>query len=143
MNQGAHVGVALTKCFYCGGDSDILINDRLTKHNAEKVESMHGQIVNRKPCGKCQEYMKTGIIVITIDEEKSQGDMNNPYRMGFFGVMTDAAITRMITDEDIRKQVLHDRVLWLGHQIAVDMGLIAMAEQQEADAKLSANQRIV
>lgn len=48
------VGVALTKCFYCGGDSDIILNRKLTKHHAKKVEEMDGQIINREPCSKCQ-----------------------------------------------------------------------------------------
>ncbi len=81
MHGEARVGVALTKCFYCGEDGDILINQRLTKHSAEKVESMHGHVVSKEPCGTCAEHMKTGIIVITIDGEKSKGDMSNPYRM--------------------------------------------------------------
>ncbi len=137
------VGIALTKCFYCGEDDRILINSRLTTYQAKKVEEARGKVIDREPCSKCQEYMKNGVIVITIDEGKSRGDMTNPYRMGFFGVMTDAAITRMITDEDILNQVLKDRVLWLEHSVAVDMGLIAMANQMEAESKLSANRRIV
>jgi len=81
-------GVALTKCFYCNEDSDIVLNTRLTKHMAEKVEGMHGKVINKNPCSKCEGYMKQGIIVISIDGEKSKGDMDNPYRMGGFYVMS-------------------------------------------------------
>lgn len=143
QGDGSVIGVASTKCFYCGEDDGIIMNSRLTTHHAKKIEAMHGNAVTREPCQKCQGYMRQGVIVITVDAAKSQGDVMNPYRTGFFSVLTDSAISRMITDKDILEDVLKDRVMWLEHSVAIDMGLIAMMEQMESESKLSADQRML
>ena len=71
MSSKNDIGVALTKCFYCGNDSDILMNRVLTKHMADKVKECHGKVVSMEPCQQCKTYMDIGIIVLTYDPEKS------------------------------------------------------------------------
>ena len=79
--------VALTKlaCPLCGKEVDdaIVMNKRLSRPEAEKVKAMHGKCTGYmdKPCDKCQDMMKQGILIIGYVEEKS-GDMSNPYRSG-------------------------------------------------------------
>ena len=143
MNNRPELGVALTKCFYCQEDDKILLSRRLSKHAADKVNAMNGMAVDMEPCPTCRGYMEQGIIVISIDSEKSKGDMRNPYRMGFWGVMTEEAVSRLITDKEMLESVLKRRMMWLDHQVAIDCGLVAMAADMEADKELSANQRIV
>ena len=129
MNR-PEIGVALTKCFYCQEDDRIVLNRQLTKRHAEKVKEMHGMVVDKEPCPKCKGYMEKGIIVITVDEKRSDGDMDNPYRTGGWFVMGEDAICRMLKGNDkMRDSVLEHRMMWLEHESAVDMGLFAMAEQ--------------
>jgi hypothetical protein len=88
-NNEPKLEVALTKCFFCGGDNEIVMNKVLTKRHAEKVKEMHGKVINTHPCPKCQEYMKQGVILISVrDGETGQ----NPYRTGGFVVVKDRAL---------------------------------------------------
>lgn len=54
------LGVALTKCYFCNEDHQIVLNTRLTPGHAHKVEQMHGKIVDMNPCSKCAGFMKQG-----------------------------------------------------------------------------------
>lgn len=84
------LGTAIVKyvCPICGQiDEDasaIVMNTRLTKEEAKKVEEMHGKVVgySDKPCKECQKILDQGaFFVIGIDPEKSD-DMKNPWRTG-------------------------------------------------------------
>ena len=72
-----NLGVALTKsaCKLCGKveDDTIILNKVLTKHMAKKVEEMHGKVLDfmPEPCDECKSYMEQGILLISIDEEKT------------------------------------------------------------------------
>ncbi len=69
--------VALTNCFYCGEGSTILL--ATTYRGNEPVHDMkpfHNKVLDMEPCSKCKGYMKQGIILITIDEKKSEKDWN-------------------------------------------------------------------
>ena len=121
--------VALTKCFICGKDGNIVMNTRLTKHYADKVKEMHGKVINKHPCNKCQEYMEQGIIVISVDEEKSNGDLDNPYRTGGWWVLNENFIKEIIKKEFL-DQVLKVRMMFMEHQICEDLGMFKMTKEQ-------------
>src|SRR5947208_1408802 len=100
--------VALTRCFFCNGDAEILMNMRLTPGCAAKVRDADKKVINMQPCNQCKEYMAAGVILITIDDEKSErgwnrpppgedgrGFMPNPYRTGGFFVLRDEAVRRI------------------------------------------------
>lgn len=96
MRDGKHV--ALAKCFYCLGDGCILLHKRLGD-----ISEAHGKVVDMTPCSQCAGYMKQGIILITIDDSKSEpgwnkpgpGGIPNPWRTGGFFVVTAEAFSRM------------------------------------------------
>ena len=95
--------VALTKCFFCQEDSDIIMNTKLTPKYAKAVKEMHGKVVGMNPCSKCTEYMKQGIILISIrdGEERElvaaarEKRMPNPYRTGGWAVVKETYILAM------------------------------------------------
>ena len=75
-------------CPICGQiDEDasaIVMNKRLTKAYAKKVEDMHDKVIgfSDKPCKECQKILdQDAFFVIGIDPEKSD-DMKNPWRTG-------------------------------------------------------------
>ena len=75
-------------CPICGQiDEDasaIVMNTRLTKADARKVEEMHNKVVgySDKPCKECQKILdQDAFFVIGIDLDKSD-DMKNPWRTG-------------------------------------------------------------
>lgn len=49
-----------------------------------------------EPCEECKGHMTRGIILISVDESKSD-DKNNPYRTGGWCVVSDDAIKRVFT----------------------------------------------
>lgn len=117
--------VALLKCFFCGDDSEIVLNTRLTPRDAANVRAMHQKVAHMEPCNKCKDLMKQGVILLTIDVKKSDPNWNrppsgderknwmpNPYRTGGFFVLTDNGIRRAIQDEAIGR---------LGPQVSLDV----------------------
>tara|TARA_Y100000310_G_C20681689_1_gene816360 strand:- start:135 stop:515 length:381 start_codon:yes stop_codon:yes gene_type:complete len=126
MKNKSNIEVALTKCFFCGEDSEIVINKTLTSYYAKKVKEMHSKVINKKPCNKCQGYMKKGIIVISTDKDKTE-DEDNPYRTGGFWVIKDRAVKEMPMKDELKTSILKTRIMFLEHNLAKDMGLFSFA----------------
>lgn len=80
--------VALVKraCPICGKevDSEIIMNQKLTKKAAEEVKNLHGKVIGYadKVCEDCSKY-KNNLFIIEIDPEKSDMKrMETIYRTG-------------------------------------------------------------
>ena len=125
------IGVALTKCFICGEDDCIVINTKLTKKHAEEVEKMNGMSISKEPCPKCREHMKNGVILISVDEDKSD-DMNNPWRTGGWWVIKSDAVERLLKKE-LADQLLKSRVGFIEHEMAEGIGLFDFGYDFEPD----------
>jgi hypothetical protein len=136
MNTTTRVGVALTKCYFCGESDRILINKLLTKQMAKKVESANGKVIDMEPCAKCADFMEQGIILLTIDDSKSDPGWNkpgpsatsehhrwmpNPYRTGGFFVVKEEALTRMLGEA--HDFALKHRWIFIEHEVAEKLGL--------------------
>lgn len=121
------IEVALTKCYFCQNDSDIIINTKPTPYMANQVESMHQKTVSMDPCRECAEFMKQGVILIAIDEDKSGPDWNNwgmpnPYRTGGWWVVRDDFVHRVF-DEAAAKYVCKHRFAFVSQDAAEMVGL--------------------
>jgi len=137
FSDGKHV--AMTRCFYCGEGSDILLHKRLGD-----VSAFHNKVISMNPCSKCEGYMKMGIILITIDEKRSEDGwerpkpvrvktgyntykdepgMPNPFRTGGFFVISEDAFKRAFTGEGIQEFGLRARFMFMEHNAAIEMGL--------------------
>jgi len=130
--------VALTKCFFCHGDHDLVLNTRLSPGAARQVKEMHGKVINMDPCSKCKDIMSKCIVFITIDDSKSEigwnrpprdseGWMPNPYRTGGWFGIKESAVERMLPP-DIYKWAAKHRFLFVEHQEAENMGLFEQAK---------------
>lgn len=142
--------VALTRCYFCGEGSTILLATRYTGQGRDmrpvhSLKPLHDKVIDMEPCSKCAGYMKQGIIILTIDEslsepgwekpepirykesswgpEKTRPGIPNPYRTGGFFVVTEDCIRRMIDDKALREQTLKCRFLFVEHKAAKAMGL--------------------
>lgn len=117
------LGVALVKeaCSLCGKveDGPIVMNTRLTKSNAEKVEAMHGQVIGYmpEPCDTCKDLMTKGFLLIGIIEEKSD-EPNNPYRSGHQWVVTHDYADRLFDGKPPEKGACFIDVK-MAHQIGL------------------------
>ena len=138
MNQEETLGVALTKevCRACMTemDGDLVMNKRLNKSQAKAVKAMHGQVTGwaDKFCDECEGYSKLGIILVTVDSDKSE-DNDNPYRTGGFFVLKVAAVKRLLKDQkEMLKNALEHRMMYIDHNIAVELGLFKNIEDEQA-----------
>ncbi len=136
-NQDDKFGVALAQCFYCNKGNEIILNRRLSKPIADQVKEMDGKVISMTPCTECEEHMKQGVILITIDPHKSKADwhmppedederkrwMPNPFRSGGFFVVRDEAILRTF-DEEMAEHAIKTRWMFIEHEAAVQVGLL-------------------
>jgi hypothetical protein len=122
------LGVALTKlaCVVCNKklDGDILMNTRLTKSMAEKVEAMHGQVTGfaDKPCPECLETIGEGIWIIEVNEQLTD-DYENPYRTGRQWGVTKDFMEHVVNDEDMLKATLKKQACFMPMQACRELGL--------------------
>ena len=123
--------VALTKCFFCMGDNYILLHKRMGD-----VSEYHGKVIDTTPCNECKEFMEQGVILLTIDPEKSQdgwekNDIPNPYRTGGFFVVTETGFRGLFEteEEEAYKFGIKHRWMFIEHVVAVQIGL--MKEEQD------------
>jgi hypothetical protein len=108
-----------------------------------QVEQLHGKVINMDPCNKCQGYMQQGVILITIDDEKSGKDwhkpdgskhwMPNPYRTGGWFVVRDEAIKRMIHPAEMAAWAIKHRWMFIEHAAAERMGLFDQKAEKEVE----------
>lgn len=95
--------VALTKCYICGEDSNILISKKglYLQKSIDEFESMNNKVVTKEPCSKCEDLMKQGIILISV-RDGEEGD--NPYRTGGWVVIKQEAAEKLFRNVDFNKQ---------------------------------------
>lgn len=137
MNKDS-LGVALTKelCPACLKEMNgaIVMNTRLSIPQARKVEELHGKVVGIADhfCEECDGYAKQGIIIVTIDESKTE-DRKNPWRTGGFFVVTDSYIERLMDDSPaLLEQTLEKRMCYMPHEVAEGIGLFEAGKNEES-----------
>ena len=88
MSDKSYVG--MFNCFFCGGAAGVLLDRRLKNTLPHNVG-----VINREPCSKCAEYMKQGIILISVKNNDST------YRTGGWWVVKEEAVRRFGMDTKI------------------------------------------
>ena len=126
------IGTALAKelCVICCTEMDgpILINTKLSKSQADKVNKMHGQVIGfaDKPCDKCQENMSKAFLFIGFDEEQSDMD-NLPggfYRTGhIIGVKKESLVVTEFVKEN-NPNAIKKGFMFTPYSIMKQLGLI-------------------
>lgn len=87
------VNPSMMMCFYCGEEYAIALPGRLRTEADPDAEAPRSAVWDMDPCPRCKEYMKQGIILISVrDGEKG----NNPHRTGKFAVVKEEALRRII-----------------------------------------------
>ena len=119
--------VALTKCYFCGGDNEILLDRKF-----RDISKMHGKVVSMHPCQDCEEKMKQGIMMIVIDSEKStpnwhKDPMPNPHRTGLMVVVKEEAVKRIIVEPSLLESILKQRWSFVDEPVAEILGLVQYA----------------
>lgn len=87
MNDKLKVGIVNYACPVCGkvADSQIIMNTKLTKKEADKIQQMHDKTIgfSKHLCKECQEIIDTQncLFIVGVDIDKTT-DKKNPYRSG-------------------------------------------------------------
>jgi hypothetical protein len=135
MNDG--IQVIMTKCYYCLENNTILMNRRVG-HKDKRLEEMNGKVIDAEPCSRCAKFMQDGIILITIDYEKSdegwdddKTEIPNPHRTGGFFVVTEDALKRIMAGHESLQAVLDLRWAFVDHKLAEAIGLFDAAKDKD------------
>ena len=109
LSEKHGINPTIPRCFFCGKDkNEIILMGRL-KGDAEAPK---GVVFDHSPCDTCQGYMEKGIILISIDEEKTI-DPQNPLRTGGWVVVKEEAVRRLPIEETSKQDLLLKRVAFV------------------------------
>ena len=99
-------------CFFCFNGMD----------GRPLVEGEQPIVQNHEPCAQCIKYMEMGVIVISVDEKKSE-DLKNPCRTGGWWVMKDEALKRFVKPPELLESILKSRVCFMPDETCRQLGL--------------------
>lgn len=121
------VNPSLEQCFVCLKDVGVILFGKISNQKAAAFnkaglptgreshndhESPRKVCLNREPCDECKGHMEQGVILISVDESKSE-DLQNPWRTGGWCVVTEAFIKRVFNPPELVKTVLEQRLAFM------------------------------
>lgn len=115
LSEKYGVNPALPKCYYCLENKNEIL---LLGHLPGDAEAPQGVVWDDQPCDKCAEFMKQGIILISVrdgEEDKIDKDskLPNPHRTGCFAVVAEVYIRRVIQPEETAERIIKQRVAFV------------------------------
>lgn len=127
LSQADNFEVGMLHCYFCQEPDTIIMNSRLTRAAADAVREAHGKILDMTPCSKCKEWMRQGVILITIDNDKSGKNWDkekipNPYRTGGWLVVRDDYLKRVLSPGAALDFALQHRFMFVEHKAAEALG---------------------
>ncbi len=121
------VNPSMAVCFFCNEpNGEIILPGRLK----EDAEAPRYAVWNMDPCDKCKEYMKQGIICISV---LTGSDEKNPYRTGGWVVVKEDVMRKIIQPEDTLNAVMEKRVCFIDDQTWDMIGLPRVATAATAE----------
>lgn len=128
LSETHGVNPAIEQCFICLRDKGIILFGQLPGDaEAPRVVCMP----EAEPCDTCTAFMRQGIILISVDPEKTT-DTKNPYRSGGWCVVTEEAIGRIGLKPDALEGILKSRVVFMPDDVWKAIGLPSTPEEIEA-----------
>lgn len=107
-------------CFFCLKEkNEVLLLGRLRGD----LEAPHKAVFDYEPCDECAGFMDKGIILISVDPEKTLSDKDNPYRTGGWCVVKSEAISRWPLPEQSIVNILKKRVAFIEDELWDKIGL--------------------
>lgn len=129
------VSPTMALCFYCGEPSEILLVGQ-PRGKVRVLADPDGKMprdvgaVNYEPCQKCKEYMKQGIIVISVKDGET--DWKNPYRTGKWVVVSEDFIKR-VAKSPVKEDILKRRVAFIEDSVWEKIGLPSKEEIEKGE----------
>lgn len=82
----------IPRCFFCGQDKNEIV---LVGAASREQMPPTGVCFDKRPCDKCAECMKHGVILISARKAATKDDEADPYRTGGWVVMADEGVRRV------------------------------------------------
>lgn len=117
-------------CFLCQKDMGVALCGRLP---GDKEAPREMCLPGSDPCDACQELMKAGVIMISVDEERSKDSPQNPYRTGGWVAVRDEAVKRLIHTPEMVERILKQRVAFVPDNVWDALGLPRVAADAETE----------
>lgn len=127
LSEKHGVNPTLVICFYCNKENGELA---LLGQLPGDAEAPRKAAIDQVPCGACKKLMEMGVILISVDEAKTE-DQRNPYRTGGWVVVRDEFIGRLISNEELRADILKKRVSFITNEIWNAVGLPRVDGKEE------------
>lgn len=109
---------SIEQCYFCMEDIGLVLFGKIMKEDPKAPTKI---CLDRKPCSRCREVMDLGVILISVDEEKTE-DPDNPWRTGGWIVVTDAFIKRVFLQE-FTEVALEKRAAFISDHLWDQLGL--------------------
>jgi len=94
-------------CFLCGEPKGIVIDRRL------KDSLQREAVYNFEPCDTCKEWMKKGIILISVSNDSYEKHHDNPYRTGGWIVLKEDAFLGLPITQLVKNEILEKRFAFI------------------------------
>ena len=108
------VNPAIPRCFYCLEDkNEVILAGMMFGSGSREIKAPQGKVWDKIPCDKCQDYMKQGIILISVDEAKSKDDLDNPWRTGGWVVVSEDFVKRELRPQEFVDGLLKKRAAFV------------------------------
>lgn len=122
------VNPSVEQCFSCMKDVGVVLFGQI--RGSGDAEAPRRVCLDTEPCNECKGYMKRGVILVSVDESKTE-DEKNPYRSGGWIVIKVEAIKRLPFPEEIIKDILDKRIAFIADPVWDALGLPRGAAKEE------------
>jgi hypothetical protein len=110
LSEKHGVNPSVEQCFVCLKDVGVVLFGRLEGDAEAPRKVCLGP--SSEPCDECKKLMKQGVILISVDEAKTE-DMQNPWRTGGWCVVKDDFIKRVFNPPELVEHVLARRMAFM------------------------------
>jgi len=118
LSERHGVNPAVEQCFVCMKDVGVALFGRLRGDR----RAPHRVCLSAEPCDECKRFMEMGIILISVDEKKTN-DPNNPWRTGGWAVVREGVVKRMVRPKELADQIIAKRMAFVPDDAWDKLGL--------------------
>lgn len=127
LSEQHGVNPSVEQCFVCMKDVGVVMFGKMKGDVEAPRRVCLGP--DSEPCDECKKLMEMGIILISVDESKTD-DEQNPWRSGGWVVVKEDVIKRLELSEAHEEQILNKRYAFLTDETWDMIGLPRGGDEQ-------------
>lgn len=120
LSEKHGVNPSVEQCFYCMKDMGVVLFGRM---KGDVKAPYKVCLPDQEPCAQCKEYMKQGVVLVSVRDPAPGDDQNNPYRTGGWVVVKDDLIRKAVKPKELVDNILKKRVAFIPETVWKSMGL--------------------